>query len=183
MNPFLEFNLTVSECFVFKCIDIWCSFYLYAECCLKCLFAVYYQVQTDAQQIGPTQFVFNLTDVERIHHVVVFLTGVTPFPDGMGGGVYYCYPTPEGPSSQLLGFIANNKPSAIFKLAKVSAKNKMCHISWNILRHRLLQSFVEWKKKTILSPEAAIHLVCTKDRDRWANLKACHKGNCTWLAA
>ena len=77
------------------------------------------QVQTDAQQIGPTQFVFNLTDVESIHHVVVFLTGVTPFPDGMGGGVYYCYPTPEGPKSQLLGFIANSKPSAIFKLAKV----------------------------------------------------------------
>ena len=77
-------------------------------------------MQTDAQQIGPTQFVFNLLDVENIHHVVVFLTGVTPFPDGMGGAVYYCYPTPEGTaSSQLLGFIANNKPSAIFKLAKV----------------------------------------------------------------
>lgn len=78
------------------------------------------KVQTDAQQVGPTQFVFNLADVERIHHVIVFLTGVTPFPDGMGGGVYYCYPTPEGPTSQLLGFIGNNKPSAIFKLAKVS---------------------------------------------------------------
>ena len=86
------------------------------------MLSIFHQVQTDAQQIGPTQFVFNLTDVERIHHVVVFLTGVTPFPDGMGGGVYYCYPTPEGPSPQLLGFIANNKPSAIFKLAKVCAK-------------------------------------------------------------
>ncbi|KAL9979869.1 hypothetical protein ACROYT_G017593 [Oculina patagonica] len=82
-------------------------------------------VQTDAQQIGPTQFVFNLTDVEKIHHVVVFLTGVTPFPDGMGGGVYYCYPTPEGPSSQLLGFIANNKPSAIFKLAKAKPEERV----------------------------------------------------------
>lgn len=82
----------------------------------------FYQVQTDAQQVGPTQFVFNLLDVESIHHVVVFLTGVTPFPDGMGGAVYYCYPTPEGPASQLLGFIANTKPSAIFKLAKVRMK-------------------------------------------------------------
>ena len=79
-------------------------------------------MQTDAQQVGPTQFVFNLLDVESIHHVVVFLTGVTPFPDGMGGAVYYCYPTPEGPASQLLGFIANTKPSAIFKLAKVRMK-------------------------------------------------------------
>ena len=35
--------------------------------------ATFFQVQTDAQQIGPTQFVFNLLDVENIHHVVVFL--------------------------------------------------------------------------------------------------------------
>ena len=77
------------------------------------------QVQTDAQQIGPTQFVFNLAAVESIHHVVVFLTGTAPFPDGMGGAVYFCYPTLQGPASQLLGFIANDKPSAIFKLAKV----------------------------------------------------------------
>lgn len=82
-------------------------------------------VQTDAQQVGPTQFVFNLADVERIHHVIVFLTGVTPFPDGMGGGVYYCYPTPEGPTSQLLGFIGNNKPSAIFKLAKARPEERV----------------------------------------------------------
>lgn len=91
------------------------------------------QVQTDAQQIGPTQFVFNLTDVESIHHVVVFLTGVTPFPDGTGGGVYYCYPTPEGPKSQLLGFIANSKPSAIFKLAKVcDYVQEICRIKNNL---------------------------------------------------
>lgn len=82
-------------------------------------------VQTDAQQVGPTQFVFNLLDVESIHHVVIFLTGVTPFPDGMGGAVYYCYPTPEGPASQLLGFIANTKPSAIFKLAKVKPEERV----------------------------------------------------------
>jgi len=82
-------------------------------------------VQTDAQQIGPTQFVFNLLDVESIHHVVVFLTGVTPFPDGMGGAVYYCYPSAGGPACQLLGFIANAKPSAIFKLAKVKPEDRV----------------------------------------------------------
>jgi len=90
-------------------------------------------VQTDAQQIGPTQFVFNLSDFESIRHVVVFLTGVTPFPDGTGGGVYYCYPTPEGTKSQLLGFIANSKPSAIFKLAKVcDGVQEICHIKNNL---------------------------------------------------
>lgn len=104
-------------------------------------------MQTDAQQIGPTQFVFNLTDVESIHHVVVFLTGVTPFPDGMGGGVYYCYPTPEGPKSQLLGFIANSKPSAIFKLAKVCAQ-EICLIK-NNLGQRGFFNFWEKQKDRI----------------------------------
>ena len=95
-------------------------------------------MQTDAQQVGPTQFVFNLLDVESIHHVVVFLTGVTPFPDGMGGAVYYCYPTPEGPASQLLGFIANTKPSAIFKLAKVRMK---CTASFLLIEKSFFQIF------------------------------------------
>ncbi|EDO36337.1 predicted protein [Nematostella vectensis] len=76
-------------------------------------------VQTDAQQVGPTQVVFNLADAESIHHVVVFLTGTVPFPDGMGGAVFYCYPSTEGPAWQLLGFLSNAKPSAIFKIAKV----------------------------------------------------------------
>lgn len=118
------------------------------ECCLKGRpLAIFLQVQTDAQQIGPTQFVFNLTDVESIHHVVVFLTGVTPFPDGMGGGVYYCYPTPEGPKSQLLGFIANSKPSAIFKLAKVCAQ-EICLIK-NNLGQRGFFNFWEKQKDRI----------------------------------
>lgn len=101
------------------------------------------KVQTDAQRVGPTQFVFNLADVERIHHVIVFLTGVTPFPDGMGGGVYYCYPTPEGPTSQLLGFIGNNKPSAIFKLAKVSYYVNKQIKTRKICSHKILRVIIQ----------------------------------------
>jgi hypothetical protein len=77
------------------------------------------QVQTDAQQVGPTQIVFNLPDAETIHHIVIFLTGAQPFQDNTGGAVYYCFPSPQGQSWQLLGFISNVKPSAIFKIAKV----------------------------------------------------------------
>lgn len=122
---------------------------------VRCL-AILLQVQTDAQQIGPTQFVFNLTDVESIHHVVVFLTGVTPFPDGMGGGVYYCYPTPDGPKSQLLGFIANSKPSAIFKLAKVcDGVHEMGCIKYNL---RQWGFFNFWEKHSLLSWQHHRHI-------------------------
>lgn len=51
---------------------------------------------------------------------MVFLTGQVPFTDGFGGSIYFGWPTDEGGVSwQLLGFITNEKPSAIFKIAKV----------------------------------------------------------------
>ena len=77
------------------------------------------QVTTDFTQINEKQVVFNLPDCESINHVVIFLTGVQPFPDGFGGSVYFCWPKMQS-SWHLLGFISNEKPSAIFKISKVS---------------------------------------------------------------
>ncbi|KAK1167997.1 protein Hikeshi-like isoform X1 [Acipenser oxyrinchus oxyrinchus] len=74
-------------------------------------------VQTDVQQVAEDKFVFNLPDYETANHVVVFMLGTVPFPGGMGGAVYFSYPDPSGlPVWQLLGFITNEKPSAIFKI-------------------------------------------------------------------
>ena len=54
---------------------------------------------------------------------MVFLTGQIPFSDGYGGSIYIGWPGPDGTiqgvSWHLLGFISNEKPSAIFKIAKV----------------------------------------------------------------
>ncbi|XP_065072153.1 protein Hikeshi-like [Rhopilema esculentum] len=75
-------------------------------------------VTTDFTQINEKQVVFNLPDCESINHVVIFLTGVQPFPDGFGGSVYFCWPKMQT-SWHLLGFISNEKPSAIFKISKV----------------------------------------------------------------
>ncbi|PIO40706.1 hypothetical protein AB205_0177560, partial [Aquarana catesbeiana] len=76
------------------------------------------RVQTDAQQIAEDKFVFNLPDYESINHVVVFMLGTIPFPERMGGSVYISYPDHSGmPVWQLLGFITNEKPSAIFKIS------------------------------------------------------------------
>ncbi|XP_077395732.1 protein Hikeshi [Festucalex cinctus] len=81
-------------------------------------------VQTDAAQVASDKFVFNLPDYESVNHVVVFMLGTVPFPDGMGGAVYFSFPDPAGggPIWQLLGFIANDKPSAIFKISGLAAR-------------------------------------------------------------
>ncbi|XP_067996258.1 protein Hikeshi isoform X3 [Melanerpes formicivorus] len=80
------------------------------------LFAV--QVQAAPQQVAEDKFVFDLPDYENINHVVVFMLGTIPFPEGMGGSVYFCYPDQSGMAVwQLLGFVTNEKPSAIFKIS------------------------------------------------------------------
>ncbi|XP_006824818.1 protein OPI10 homolog, partial [Saccoglossus kowalevskii] len=76
-------------------------------------------IQAQAQQIDETHFIFNIENPENLNHVVIFLLGTIPFPDGMGGSVHFSWPSPEGPQWQLLGHISNQKPSAIFKITKI----------------------------------------------------------------
>lgn len=80
-------------------------------------------VQTDALQVASDKFVFNLPDYEDVNHVVVFMLGTVPFPAGLGGAVYFSFPDTAsgGPVWQLLGFITNDKPSAIFKISGLKA--------------------------------------------------------------
>ncbi|XP_030636381.1 protein Hikeshi isoform X2 [Chanos chanos] len=85
-------------------------------------------VQTDAQQVANDKFVFNLPDYENVNHVVVFMLGTVPFPAGMGGAVYFSFPDPNvGQVWQLLGFITNEKPSAIFKISGLKAGEGGAH--------------------------------------------------------
>ena len=80
-------------------------------------------VDTSFREVDPTHALIDIVNVESFNHVVVFLTGALPFPDGMGGAVYFSWPDPTElgvvPSWQYLGNITNVKPSAIFKIAKL----------------------------------------------------------------
>ncbi|XP_043265022.1 protein OPI10 homolog [Colletes gigas] len=82
-------------------------------------------VQTDFQQIGDNQFLITVPDADNINHIVIFLTGVVPFPDGAGGAVYFSWPDPTAPPNwQFLGYISNCKPSAIFKISTLKKNHE-----------------------------------------------------------
>ena len=69
------------------------------------------------QQIDDTHVLFNIFNAATINHIIVFLTGTGAFPEGMGGAIYFSWPSPEGEMVWMfLGFITNEKPSAIFKV-------------------------------------------------------------------
>ena len=90
-----------------------------------CTFA-HPQVNTNVQQANPNTFLLAVDGADSINHIVVFLTGQVPFSDGYGGSIYLGWPSLanagaanlDGISWQLLGFISNEKPSTIFKIAK-----------------------------------------------------------------
>ncbi|CAI5447546.1 unnamed protein product [Caenorhabditis angaria] len=70
--------------------------------------------------VSETEFSCEIFDADSINHVVVFLTGSQPFPDGFGGSVYIRWPTSESSMNwHYLGFVCNQKPSAIFKVAQL----------------------------------------------------------------
>ena len=41
-------------------------------------------MQTDVTQVSENQFLFNIPDADDINHLVIFMTGQSPFPDGLG---------------------------------------------------------------------------------------------------
>jgi len=73
-------------------------------------------VQTDFRMIADDKIVINIPDADDVKHIVVFMTGQTAFPEGMGGAVYFSWPCEQGPSWHLLGYLSNSKPSAIYKV-------------------------------------------------------------------
>lgn len=77
---------------------------------------------TAPQQVDETHCIFPLSDANSIAHVVVFMTGVQPFPPGYSATVHLLWPSTTSTSGtsggewKLLGCLRNTKPSAIFKV-------------------------------------------------------------------
>ena len=71
-------------------------------------------VLIEAQPISETQFAFQIPSVPSFSHIVVFLLPGVTLPDGTAAAVYA--QLPNSAETKLLGAIANEKPSAIFKI-------------------------------------------------------------------
>ncbi|TRY64083.1 hypothetical protein TCAL_03623 [Tigriopus californicus] len=86
-------------------------------------------VDTNFRQVDPTHVVIDMANVDNVNHIVVFLTGQQPFPEAMGGGVYFAWPDPQSsaPVWQYLGHLSNAKPSAIFKVGKFKSQMRDNH--------------------------------------------------------
>ncbi|CAO3620770.1 unnamed protein product [Cunninghamella echinulata] len=70
-------------------------------------------VQTNLQQVDVNKYIFELSEAQSIHHLVVFLLGTIPFEPGFAATVHLLWPNKNW---QLLGGLSNEKPSAIFKI-------------------------------------------------------------------
>ncbi|XP_055311526.1 protein OPI10 homolog [Sitodiplosis mosellana] len=83
-------------------------------------------VQMDFQQVEEGKFLLNIPEADNINHIVIFLTGAIPLPAGLAGAVYFSWPDPNAPPNwQFLGYISNNKPSAIFKISTLKKLDEM----------------------------------------------------------
>ncbi|XP_031640627.1 protein OPI10 homolog [Contarinia nasturtii] len=81
-------------------------------------------VQMDFQQVDEGKFLLNIPEADNINHIVIFLTDAIPV--GLAGAVYFSWPDPVAPPSwQFLGYISNNKPSAIFKISTLKKLDEM----------------------------------------------------------
>ncbi|KAI9615561.1 hypothetical protein H4Q26_011502 [Puccinia striiformis f. sp. tritici PST-130] len=72
-------------------------------------------VQTNVTHLPPNRFIFQFEDPGSINHLVVFLTGIVPLPEGYGASIHFQFPNkPDWQLSECM--LSGTKPSAIFRL-------------------------------------------------------------------
>uniref|UniRef100_A0A0N4ZPE3 DUF775 domain-containing protein n=1 Tax=Parastrongyloides trichosuri TaxID=131310 RepID=A0A0N4ZPE3_PARTI len=81
-------------------------------------------VNANFEVVSPNNFLCTITDNTNISHIVIFLTGAEPFPEGFGGSIYMRWASVGNtdPAWHYLGSISNDKPSAMFKVGNLYDK-------------------------------------------------------------
>lgn len=78
-------------------------------------------VDTSFQQVDANKFLVTIPNADTINHVVVFLTGLIQLPADVASCIYFSLPDPSAPPTwHYLGFLTNDKPSAIYKLTNLT---------------------------------------------------------------
>ncbi|VDO03294.1 unnamed protein product [Rodentolepis nana] len=73
-------------------------------------------VQSNFVEVSPGRLLLDLPPLGKSNHVVVFLTGQAALPDGYGAGVHLGIAQNGQTLWSYLGFLSNDRPSAIFKV-------------------------------------------------------------------
>ncbi|KAL3124950.1 hypothetical protein niasHT_001843 [Heterodera trifolii] len=79
-------------------------------------------VKTDFRTHKEGEYTTELFDIANVNHIVVFLTGLQPLPPDIGASIFISWPSMEKGMGSMewsnLGFISNEKPSAIFRVGQ-----------------------------------------------------------------
>lgn len=68
------------------------------------------------------KFLITIPEADTINHVVLFLTGLQPLNTGLAASIYFSLPNPNAPPMwYYLGYLTNERPSAIYKLSNISS--------------------------------------------------------------
>lgn len=78
-------------------------------------------MQTNMQAMAPGKYVFSLPEPAKINHLVLCTS--EPFQDGLGATIYYSTARLQaaGAPWQFLGYLSNDKPSAVFRVRQQPA--------------------------------------------------------------
>ncbi|KAJ3415474.1 hypothetical protein HDV05_004916 [Chytridiales sp. JEL 0842] len=120
-------------------------------------------VQTNLQQVDVTKYMFELQDAKSINHIVVFLTGQQAFPPGYAATVHFLWPNPSAPPTwQFLGYLSNEKPSAVFRLGlKKSSTDTPTNSNPNLLASGLSTDSMLEDSSAIPTEESAFPLTAS----------------------
>lgn len=73
------------------------------------------------QQVDTNKFLIIIPNAESINHVVVFLTGLSSLPNEAAACIFFSLPdATAAPTWIYLGYLSNEKPSAIYKLTNLT---------------------------------------------------------------